>query len=53
MDGVPVDNLEVRKQAFRIFFERYGIDKSAGERGCYLCRHFPVHAAYAGIGHRY
>lgn len=31
MDGVLVDNLEVHKQAFGIFFKRYGIDKSADE----------------------
>ncbi len=29
MDGVLVDNLEIHKQAFRIFFERYGVHKSA------------------------
>lgn len=31
MDGVLVDNLEIHKQAFRIFFERYGVHKSAEE----------------------
>lgn len=31
MDGVLVDNLEIHKQAFGIFFERYGLHKSAEE----------------------
>lgn len=31
MDGVLVDNLEIHKQAFGIFFERYGVRKSVEE----------------------
>lgn len=31
MDGVLVDNLEIHKQAFRKFFERYGVHKSTEE----------------------
>lgn len=31
MDGVLVDNLEIHKQAFGLFFERYGVRKSAEE----------------------
>lgn len=31
MDGVLVDNLDVHKRAFRLFFSRYGVDKSIEE----------------------
>lgn len=31
MDGVLVDNLDVHKHAFRLFFSRYGVDKSIEE----------------------